>query len=126
MTDTIKRNIAILGSTGSIGQQTLDIVRNFPDKFTVTGLAGGENVDVLNEQIREFKPELIYSLNKISPPDDCKVTSMEDIATHPQVDLVIIATSGKANRSGKQGNTCYGGQNSTRRSSKARDNDSSC
>jgi 1-deoxy-D-xylulose-5-phosphate reductoisomerase len=96
MTDTIKRNIAILGSTGSIGQQTLDIIRDFPDKFNVAGLAGGENVDVLSEQIREFQPELIYSLNKISPPDNCKVASMEDIATHPQVDLVIIATSGKA------------------------------
>jgi len=51
--------ITILGSTGSIGTQTLDIVTNNIDKFRVVGLAAGSNVSLLAEQIREFKPEIV-------------------------------------------------------------------
>ena len=46
--------ITILGSTGSIGTQTLDIVTSNPDKFRVVGLAAGSNVSLLAEQIRNF------------------------------------------------------------------------
>ena len=49
------KNIAILGSTGSIGTQTLDIVRNNAD-LRVTALAAGNSVDKMEEQIREFRP----------------------------------------------------------------------
>ncbi|MDE3034493.1 MAG: 1-deoxy-D-xylulose-5-phosphate reductoisomerase, partial [Nitrospirota bacterium] len=49
--------IVILGSTGSIGTNTLDIVAKFPDQFRVAGLTAGSNVDKLEEQIRTFKPE---------------------------------------------------------------------
>jgi 1-deoxy-D-xylulose-5-phosphate reductoisomerase len=96
MTTKMKKNIAILGSTGSIGQQTLDVVRHFPDNFNVIGLAGGENASLLAEQIKEFQPELVFSQNRVSPPDNCKIASMDAIATLPGADLVIIATSGKA------------------------------
>ncbi|MEM8719399.1 MAG: 1-deoxy-D-xylulose-5-phosphate reductoisomerase [Cyanobacteria bacterium P01_G01_bin.39] len=51
--------ITILGSTGSIGTQTLDIVTHHPDKFRVVGLAAGSNVALLAEQIRTFKPEIV-------------------------------------------------------------------
>jgi 1-deoxy-D-xylulose-5-phosphate reductoisomerase len=51
--------ISILGSTGSIGTQTLDIVREHPDKFKVIGLATGNNVSLLSEQVAEFKPEIV-------------------------------------------------------------------
>ena len=51
--------ITILGSTGSIGTQTLDIVTHNPDKFRVVGLAAGSNVTLLAEQIRTFKPEIV-------------------------------------------------------------------
>ena len=51
--------ITILGSTGSIGTQTLDIVTHHPDKFRVVGLAAGSNVALLAEQIRAFKPEIV-------------------------------------------------------------------
>ncbi len=51
--------ITILGSTGSIGTQTLDIVAHNPDKFRVVGLAAGSNITVLAEQIRTFKPEIV-------------------------------------------------------------------
>lgn len=51
--------ITILGSTGSIGTQTLDIVTDHPDKFRVVGLAAGSNVTLLAAQIRTFKPEIV-------------------------------------------------------------------
>lgn len=50
--------ITLLGSTGSIGTQTLDIVREYPDQFRVVGLAAGRNVSLLAQQIREFQPEI--------------------------------------------------------------------
>lgn len=51
--------ITLLGSTGSIGTQTLDIVTHNPDKFRLVGLAAGRNVDMLAEQIRQFRPEIV-------------------------------------------------------------------
>ncbi|MDB9312338.1 1-deoxy-D-xylulose-5-phosphate reductoisomerase [Spirulina sp. CS-785/01] len=51
--------ITILGSTGSIGTQTLDIVKENPDQFRVVGLATGRNVELLVEQIRLFRPEIV-------------------------------------------------------------------
>jgi 1-deoxy-D-xylulose-5-phosphate reductoisomerase len=53
------RSIALLGSTGSIGEQTLDVVRAFPDRYRVTAMAAGRNVDKLAEQVRCFRPELV-------------------------------------------------------------------
>jgi 1-deoxy-D-xylulose-5-phosphate reductoisomerase len=57
--------ISILGSTGSIGTQTLDIVRDHPDRFQVVGLAAGNNITLLAQQIREFKPEIVAIQNEI-------------------------------------------------------------
>jgi 1-deoxy-D-xylulose-5-phosphate reductoisomerase len=88
--------LAILGSTGSIGQQTLDIVRSFPEKFKVLGLAGGKNTGLLAEQVKQFQPQLVHSTTKCNLPDQIKFTSMEEMASHPQVELVVIATTGKA------------------------------
>ena len=53
------KRIVVLGSTGSIGCQTLDIVRAFPDKFEVVGLAAGNNIELLKEQVKEFSPKQI-------------------------------------------------------------------
>ncbi len=89
------KRLAILGSTGSIGQQTLDIVRDLPDRFEVVGLAGGENAGLLAEQVSQFQPKLVYSTIKPSLPAKTKFSSMEEIAIHPEVDLVVIATTGK-------------------------------
>ncbi|MGD1938909.1 MAG: 1-deoxy-D-xylulose-5-phosphate reductoisomerase [Cyanophyceae cyanobacterium] len=51
--------ITLLGSTGSIGTQTLDIVQQYPDRFRVVGLATGRNVTLLAEQVRQFQPEIV-------------------------------------------------------------------
>ncbi|RDD31161.1 1-deoxy-D-xylulose-5-phosphate reductoisomerase [Prosthecochloris sp. ZM] len=53
------KSLSILGSTGSIGLSTLDVVRQHPDRFTITGLAEGHDVTLLAEQIREFKPSIV-------------------------------------------------------------------
>ncbi len=88
------KRVAILGSTGSIGQQTLDVIRAFPEKFQVMGLAAGRSLGLLREQIREFKPRMSYSSAKLDFTHGGEFSSMEAIASHPQVDLVVLATSG--------------------------------
>jgi len=93
------KNLAILGSTGSIGRQTLQVVRNLAGRFRVVGLAAGQNLELLSAQIAEFKPEFIYcqkNENSKLIAQNCKLLSMEEIAAHPDVDIVVIATSGKA------------------------------
>ncbi len=57
------KNISILGSTGSIGTQALDIVRNNND-LKVAALAAGSNIDMLEKQIREFEPQLACVFNE--------------------------------------------------------------
>ena len=96
----IVRRLAVLGSTGSIGQQTLDVVRALPHQFRIVGLAAGKNIDLLAKQINEFKPRFIYYQDKRAPArlanTECEFLSLEDIACHPQVDTVVVATSGKS------------------------------
>ncbi|MDR1700955.1 MAG: 1-deoxy-D-xylulose-5-phosphate reductoisomerase [Lachnoclostridium sp.] len=53
-----KKTIALLGSTGSIGTQTLEVIRNNPDHFLVYAMAAGKNVDLLEKQVREFEPQI--------------------------------------------------------------------
>ncbi len=51
--------ITLLGSTGSIGTQTLDLVAQYPDQFRVVGLTSRRNVDLLAAQVRQFQPQII-------------------------------------------------------------------
>src|SRR2546426_8159979 len=53
------KRIVILGSTGSIGTNTLDIISKFPEKFQAVGLTAGNNVDKLEEQVRTFSPAVV-------------------------------------------------------------------
>jgi 1-deoxy-D-xylulose-5-phosphate reductoisomerase len=53
------KTISILGSTGSIGQSTLAVVERFPDRFKVVALAAGNNVDILEKQVRQFRPVMV-------------------------------------------------------------------
>jgi len=95
MGHSIKR-VAILGSTGSIGQQALDVIRTFKERFQVVALAGGRNTELLTKQVREFQPRMYYSVVDAGIGREKEFASMEDMASHPEVDLVIMATSGKA------------------------------
>jgi 1-deoxy-D-xylulose-5-phosphate reductoisomerase len=53
------KNISILGSTGSIGQSTLSVIEKFPDRFRAVALAAGNNVDILEKQVRQFRPAMV-------------------------------------------------------------------
>ncbi len=53
------KNISLLGSTGSIGRNVLAVVRRFSDRFRITGLAAGRNIEELARQVREFEPEIV-------------------------------------------------------------------
>ncbi len=64
--------ITLLGSTGSIGTQTLDIVETNPDKFRIVGLAAGNNVERLAQQVRQFRPEIVAIGN------EAKLTELKD------------------------------------------------
>ena len=94
---SITRKIAVLGSTGSIGRQTLEVVRAFPQRFRIIGLAASKNLDLLAEQISEFQPRFAYFLGRetaTSPNIGCEFLPLEEIARHPEVDIVVMATSG--------------------------------
>jgi 1-deoxy-D-xylulose-5-phosphate reductoisomerase len=96
------KRVVILGSTGSIGRQTLDIVRAFPDYFSVIALATGGNLDLLTEQVAEFQPDYInYAVPAGSIVDrdrfkkiGCSYLTLEEMAALPDADIVVVAVSG--------------------------------
>ncbi len=101
---TSPRRLAVLGSTGSIGRQTLDVVRAYPDHFRVVALAARGNVAALAEQAREFAPDLVVcttddpaaraQLDALVPGVRYGLDGLTAAAIHPDVDLVVSATSG--------------------------------
>jgi len=103
MTD-FPRRIALLGSTGSIGRQTLDVVRCFPEHFRVTALAARSNVSLLAQQVQEFAPmltacfagtpEIEQEAKQTIPGVVPGEEGLLAVATHPDVDIVVAATSG--------------------------------
>ncbi|MDP2661780.1 MAG: 1-deoxy-D-xylulose-5-phosphate reductoisomerase [Dehalococcoidia bacterium] len=92
------KRLAILGSTGSIGAQALDVVRSLPDHFRVVALAGGQNIGLLRQQADEFHPLFAYSPAAEAGPalscNGCSIVSPEEMASHPEVDLVVMAIAG--------------------------------
>ena len=89
------KKIAILGSTGSIGQQTLDVIRALPDELKVLALTGNKNLELLERQIKEFQPKMFCSSVKPDIGYSGEFLSVEGIASHPEVDFVVVATAGK-------------------------------
>jgi 1-deoxy-D-xylulose-5-phosphate reductoisomerase len=79
------RGLAILGSTGSIGTQTLDVVRLFPDQFDVKALTCGDNVELLAEQVREFRPECVA----VGAPE--RVAALEGALAGTDLDVRVVA-----------------------------------
>ena len=99
------KRIVILGSTGSIGSQTLDIIRRLPGRFEVVGLAAHSNAALLAEQANTFNvpyvsigretsiPELKSGLSG-NPQIRCGVEGMCELSSLPEADLVVVAVSG--------------------------------
>jgi 1-deoxy-D-xylulose-5-phosphate reductoisomerase len=94
--DSRVRRLAILGSTGSIGRQTLEVVRALPGRFRVVGLAAGKNLALLKDQIDEFRPRFVSYIKTEESKLSCELISLEELSSHPDVDIVVIATSGTA------------------------------
>ncbi|WP_027414638.1 1-deoxy-D-xylulose-5-phosphate reductoisomerase [Aneurinibacillus terranovensis] len=101
------KRISILGSTGSIGTQALDVVRQHPDRFCVAALAAGRNIDLLVKQAMEFRPKLVSVETKelaekikLELPSDIDVLYGEEgvtaAAVHPDAEFVVSAIVGIA------------------------------
>ncbi len=102
------KQIVILGSTGSIGINTLDIVKRFPGEFSILGLVAGTNAEKLEEQIRTFQPSIVAMSDPKAAQRLRDKTSdlsidilegpkgIEEIACHPDSHLVISAIVGAA------------------------------
>jgi 1-deoxy-D-xylulose-5-phosphate reductoisomerase len=101
------KSLALLGSTGSIGRNVLDVVRQFPDKFQIVGLAAGRNLPLLAEQIRFFHPELVSVQDEslvgelarlLSGADRVRIvaglTGASEVAAGTGADLVVSAMVG--------------------------------
>jgi len=101
----MKKRISLLGSTGSIGQQAIEVIREHRDIFEITTIAVMKSIDALEEQIREFKPKLAVVYDEASAKllkeritTGTKILSgMEGLieaATHPDVDIVLNSVVG--------------------------------
>ncbi|MCJ7580209.1 MAG: 1-deoxy-D-xylulose-5-phosphate reductoisomerase [Candidatus Aminicenantes bacterium] len=101
-----KINIAVLGSTGSIGRSTLEIVDLLSHRFKVIGLAAGRNSELLSSQMKKFKPEIV-SLEKESDANNLRAQFFDDsiqvlygqegaeeIARYKDVDIIVAAITG--------------------------------
>lgn len=96
-------NLVLLGSTGSIGRQTLDVVRAMPDRFNILGLAAGRNLDALEAQAREFRPRYIWAASedearvaRIGQDSGAAVAPMDEMAADPVGDVLVVGTAGRA------------------------------
>jgi len=106
----MSKGLCILGSTGSIGRQSLDVVKNAPDRFHVVALCAGKNLELLAQQTRDFAPRLVVVGTSecidplrerlrnlgVSPAVQiaCGVNGQVEAATHPEVDIVLSASHG--------------------------------
>ena len=100
------KSIAILGSTGSVGVTTLDVVERFSDRFQVVAMAAGRNIALMAEQVRRFRPELVSVAtpelacelkNRLGNQDVAILHGAEGVvavATHPEAQLVMSALVG--------------------------------
>jgi len=103
----MKKHITILGSTGSIGRQTLEVIRDEPESFEVIALSAWKNIELLRTQITQFKPRYVVVKdeklakelkNKLTSKEDCQILygdyGLTKIATIKENQLVVVAITG--------------------------------
>lgn len=100
------RKIGVMGSTGSIGTQTLEIARKYPDRLRVSALAAGSNVELLEKQVREFEPKLAVMWSEEAAADlkrriadldvavACGMEGLLQMAAMPEMDILVTAIVG--------------------------------
>ena len=100
------KNIAVLGATGSIGKNTLEVIESFPDKFKVTAISGKTNIGLLEKQINQFHPkfvvvmdentkkQLCHSISDKKIKVECGCEGLNKISTLDEVDIVVSAITG--------------------------------
>lgn len=96
-----KRKISILGSTGSIGTQTLEVIEKLRDRFEIIALSGGSNIELLRQQAEKFKPKYVCvgkSNEKMEIPEVKTLygpEGLEEICSNSENDIILVAVSGK-------------------------------
>lgn len=100
-----KKQISILGSTGSIGTQALEVIEKISDRFEILALSGGDNVSLLRKQIQKFSPKVVCVKSNDSRIELAKEFSntkfvcgdegLEEICSNTENDLIAVAVSGK-------------------------------
>ena len=102
------KKISLLGSTGSIGTNVLDVIERNPEKFQILGMSAGNNVDLFAKQIRKFKPRVVALFDTKKIPTlkeriadlDIEILSGEEgsvaVATLPEADVVVSGIMGSA------------------------------
>lgn len=96
----MRKRISILGSTGSIGTQALEVIEQLKDKFEIISLSAGGNIDLLNEQIAKFNPKSVCvssNTEQVIGCDNVLVGSdgLEEICSNTENDIILVAVSGK-------------------------------
>jgi len=105
----VKKKIVILGSTGSIGQQTLEVIKQHSNEFEVVGLSGWEDIKLLQEQISIYKPKVAVVKNEViarnlkknlNKQNNIKIlwgtNGLINIATLEEADIIVVAITGIA------------------------------
>ena len=97
-----KRKISIIGSTGSIGRQALEVIEKLQDKFEIIALTGGANVELLREQALKFKPKYVCVGNSKGEKLDIEGVKtlygqegLEEICSNKENDIILVSVSGK-------------------------------
>lgn len=100
-----KKQISILGSTGSIGTQTLEVIEKLQDKFELLAISGGDNLALLMQQVQKYRPKFVCTKSCGSKvelearfPDTkflCGDEGLEEICSNKENDLIVVAVSGR-------------------------------
>jgi 1-deoxy-D-xylulose-5-phosphate reductoisomerase len=99
------KRVAVLGSTGSIGRSTLEVIASHPEKLQLVGVATRAQIERLAAQVAQWDPPLVAVWEEASAQEFARRTGRRDVlvgsegllrlATHPDVDIVVVATSGR-------------------------------
>ena len=96
------RRVAVLGSTGSVGCQALDVIRQLPGRFEVVALAAGRNAELLARQVAEVRPKYVFAevespaLRAAAEHSGARFLLTDEMAVADEVDIVLVATAGAA------------------------------